>query len=100
MAKRRNGIIFLRPSLGNDETTIAAADSLYESLQSHGIEVLYDDRDARAGEKFADADLIGVPHRVVISVKTVEAGKYEYKKRTEKDTEMLSKDELLKKLAR
>lgn len=87
-------------SLGNDETTIAAADSLYESLQSHGIEVLYDDRDARAGEKFADADLIGVPHRVVISVKTVEAGKYEYKKRTEKDTEMLSKDELLKKLAR
>lgn len=86
--------------LGEDEAEVTAADSLYESLQYLGIEVLYDDRDVRPGEKFADADLIGIPHRVVVSSKTVEAGKFEYKNRTEKDTSMLSKDELLKKLAR
>ncbi|HMS23750.1 MAG TPA: His/Gly/Thr/Pro-type tRNA ligase C-terminal domain-containing protein [Candidatus Saccharibacteria bacterium] len=86
--------------LGEEQKVVASADSLYRTLQEKGIEVLYDDRDARAGEKFADADLIGIPHRVVISAKTVEAGKYEYKKRTEKDTELQSVEQLLKKLAR
>lgn len=86
--------------LGEEQKVVASADSLYRTLQEKGIEVLYDDRDARAGEKFADADLIGIPHRVVISAKTVEAGKYEYKKRTEKDTELQSIEQLLKKLAR
>lgn len=85
--------------VGEDDAVVAAADSLYESLESQGIEVLYDDRDVRPGEKFADADLIGIPHRVVISAKTVEAGKYEYKKRTEKDTGLLTIEQLLKKLA-
>lgn len=85
--------------VGEDDAVVDAADSLYESLESQGIEVLYDDRDVRPGEKFADADLIGIPRRVVISAKTVEAGKYEYKKRTEKDTELLSIEQLLKKLA-
>ncbi len=87
-------------SLGNEERVTEAADDLYKTLQKEGVEVLYDDRDIRPGEKFADADLIGIPHRVVISAKTVEAEKYEYKKRTDKDTKMLCKDELLKKLAR
>ncbi len=86
-------------SLGSEEKATEVADELYKTLQEEGIEVLYDDRDARPGEKFADADLIGIPHRVVVSAKTVEAGKYEYKKRTEKDTEMLSIEQLLKKLA-
>lgn len=85
--------------VGEDDAVVDAADSLYESLESQGIEVLYDDRDVRPGEKFADADLIGIPHRVVISAKTVEAGKYEYKKRTEKDTGLLTIEQLLKKLA-
>lgn len=85
--------------LGEDEQVVIAADSLYETLQNKGIEVIYDDRDARAGEKFADADLLGIPHRVVISQKTLEQGKVEYKQRTGSDSSMISEDELLKKLA-
>ena len=54
-----------------------------------GIEVLYDDRELSAGEKFADADLIGVPYRVVVSDKTLEAGKHELKKRTSKEVVLL-----------
>lgn len=72
------------------------ADELYEELTKKGIEVLYDDSDARAGEKFADADLIGVPHRVVVSKKTLEAGKFEYKARTEDESRLLTAEELNK----
>ncbi len=59
---------------GGDEKVQAYADELYKKLISAGIEVLYDDRDARAGEKFADSDLLGIPARVVISKKTLEGG--------------------------
>ncbi len=85
--------------LGDDESVTKSADDLYQTLQQAGIEVLYDDRSVRPGEKFADADLIGVPHRVVVSAKTLEQGKFEYKKRTSNDVQMLSKDELVKVLA-
>jgi len=67
--------------LGTDEAVMRTADQLYDELTGLGIEVLYDDRNARPGEKFADADLIGLPHRVVVSAKTVEQGKFEYKTR-------------------
>ncbi len=80
--------------LGEDAEVVAAADKLYEELQSAGVEVLYDDRDARAGEKFADADLMGIPHRVVVSAKTVAAGTFEYKKRTDTDSSNLDQDAL------
>jgi prolyl-tRNA synthetase len=50
------------------------ANRLYELLREHGIEALYDDRDARAGEKFADADLLGIPTRMVVSEKTFTQG--------------------------
>lgn len=76
--------------LGTDEEVVKSADKLYDSLQDSGIRVLYDDRNARPGEKFADADLLGIPHRVVVSAKTVERGVFEYKKRTE--TESLAVD--------
>jgi len=72
------------------------ADKLYETLQDKGIEVLYDDRDTRAGEKFADADLLGIPHRVVISAKTLEKGTLEYKARTADEASFVSEAELLK----
>lgn len=71
--------------LGEDNEVIKTADKLYEKLQEWGVTVLYDDRNARPGEKFADADLLGIPHRVVVSAKTVERGVFEYKKRTEAD---------------
>lgn len=57
------------------------ADELYERLTKKGIEVLYDDRDLRPGEKFADSDLIGIPTRVVLSEKTLAEGKLEIKDR-------------------
>lgn len=82
-------------SLGKDPKP---ADELYAKLQEMNIEVLYDDRDARAGEKFADADLIGIPHRVVVSEKSIAAGGLEYKKRSEKDSRIVSESDLLEML--
>lgn len=71
------------------------ADELYKTLQAKGIEVLYDDRDVRPGEKFADADLIGIPHRVVVSQKTLEQGGVEYKHRTQDEAKIIPQSELL-----
>ena len=71
------------------------ADALYSELTAQGVEVLYDDRDVRPGEKFADADLIGVPHRVVVSPRLNEQGSYEYKARTSSEAKILTKDELV-----
>lgn len=85
--------------LGGDKEVARVADELYDNMQEQGIEVMYDDRDVRPGEKFTDADLLGIPHRVVISAKTVEAGRIEYKKRTENNASMISVDELNKVLA-
>ncbi len=63
--------------LGDNEEVVAEAKELYRELTAAGIEVLYDDRDARAGEKFADSDLLGIPSRVIVSEKTLAAGKFE-----------------------
>jgi prolyl-tRNA synthetase len=85
--------------LGSDGEVIKAADELYGRLTESGIGVLYDDREeARPGEKFADADLMGIPYRVVVSAKTVAADSYEVKHRTSDDAELLKVDELLAKL--
>ena len=81
-------------SLGKD----AEAEVLYEALRAKGIEVLYDDRDVSAGEKFADSDLIGIPLRMVVSKKSLEAGGIEVKKRLEKEAEILTKEELFNRL--
>lgn len=72
-------------SSGNQDIT-AEADRLYELLREHGIEALYDDRDVRAGEKFADADLIGIPTRVIVSEKTMSAGGVELTNRSDGTT--------------
>ncbi len=75
-------------ALGDDENVRKAANELYEKLTADGIEILYDDRDASAGEKFADADLIGIPLRIVISEKTLKDDSVEIKKREEKETKL------------
>jgi prolyl-tRNA synthetase len=85
--------VYLAP-LGTDEAVVKAADALYDHLTQSGIAVLYDDRDVRAGEKFADADLYGIPHRIVISAKTLQEDKYELKSRTSDETHILNRDEL------
>ena len=84
--------------LGNAPEVVKAADELYDQLTSKSIAVLYDDRDTRPGEKFADADLIGIPYRVVISDKTVLANTYEMKKRSEPEAQFVFSDDLLKTL--
>lgn len=71
------------------------ATKLYETLQQRGIEVLLDDRDATAGAKFADADLIGIPWRVVVSDKSLAAGGYEVKKRSETEGKIMGQEDLL-----
>lgn len=80
------------------EEAIKQADALYDDLMSLGIEVLYDDRDERPGAKFADAELMGIPYRVTVSDRLIEAGKVEYTPRMSGVTEQLTRDELLGKL--
>ena len=75
------------------------AEKLYDELQEVGVEVLYDDREeARAGEKFADADLIGCPYRIVMSEKTLKENSVELKKRDGEDFELVKLDEIVERL--
>ncbi len=82
--------------LNSDDAEIKEfADTLYMELKDNGIEVLYDDRDARTGEKFADSDLMGMPYRVVVSRKTKEEGKFEVVERKTGDVTYHTEEELL-----
>lgn len=74
------------------------AQTLHDELTKRGVEVLWDDRDARPGEKFADADLIGIPHRVVVSEKHLANNVFEYKSRTNEEVELLTREQLLDKV--
>lgn len=88
--------------LGVEDNVVQAADKLYDELTAAGVEVYYDDRDERPGTKFADADLLGFPLRVVVSAKTEEQGKFEVKLRTEAESALVDRAELesqLKQLA-
>ncbi|MFZ1361092.1 MAG: aminoacyl--tRNA ligase-related protein [Candidatus Saccharimonadales bacterium] len=77
------------------EKGCVAADKLYEALIASGIEVLYDDRDERPGVKFGDAELMGIPYRVTVSDRLVEAGRYEHVDRATGDEQILTRDQLL-----
>lgn len=81
--------------LGDENEVVAAADDMYHTLQELGIGVLYDDRDERAGTKFADADLLGIPYRVVVSKKTIEKSLFEIKERINNDAHEVAKDNLI-----
>ena len=63
------------------DTVKTAANTIYDQLQAQGIEVLLDDRDERPGVKFADADLLGIPHRIVVGDRNLKSGKVEYRTR-------------------
>lgn len=85
-------------SLGDIPRVISAADKLYKQLTDAGITVLYDDRSVSAGEKFADADLMGIPYRLVVSAKTVASGKHELKRRGKAQAQSMVPEALLKTL--
>jgi prolyl-tRNA synthetase len=68
------------------------SDRLYDELTAAGVEVLYDDRDARPGVKFADAELLGIPHRVVVGERGLDAGKLEYRARRATESEEFALD--------
>lgn len=78
VAPYRVGLINLKVG---DNKIDAIAESLYNNLLSAGVEVLYDDRNERAGTKFADMDLIGLPWQIILGNKTLETGKVELKNR-------------------
>lgn len=73
-----------------------AAEALYAELTERGFEVLFDDRDVRPGVKFADAELIGIPHRLVISDRGLAAGELEYRHRSDTESQNLKREEVLK----
>lgn len=82
-----------------DETTMAAAEGLYDGLRARGIDVLFDDRDTRAGVKFADAELIGIPYRVTLGPRALAAGEVELTARATGTTERVAIDTLVGQLA-
>lgn len=83
-------------SLSKDKTSDShkLAESIYTTLASSGVEVLFDDREVSPGEKFADSDLIGIPIRVVVSDKSLEKGGVEIKERMSLESQIISVDEL------
>lgn len=82
-------------ALGPKQKVMEEAETLYQRLMAAGYEVLYDDRDERAGVKFADADLIGVPLRLTISKRSLSAGGIEVKRRHEQERTVIVLDELM-----
>lgn len=79
----------------DDEQVRKVSEEIYETLTNAGIEVLFDDRDTGAGEKFADADLIGIPLRVVVGKRTLAEGMIEIKERREEKGKLIKPEDLL-----
>jgi len=82
----------------HDPAVTGAGERLHEELNAAGIEALLDDRGLRAGSMFADIELIGIPHRVVVSGRGLEAGTFEYRARNGAESEQLDHAGLLQKL--
>jgi len=92
MAPWRVAVCVINPK--NTPAVSAAAEALYQALGQRGIEALLDDRGVRAGSMFADMELIGIPHRVVVSERGLAAGTLEYRAREDSESRPLSEDEL------
>jgi prolyl-tRNA synthetase len=80
-------VVLIPLNLQKSPAVRAAADALYAELATAGVEVLYDDRDARPGVKFADAELLGIPHRLVLGDRGLAAGSCEYRHRSATDNQ-------------
>ncbi len=92
MAPWRVAVCVINPK--NSPAVSAAAEALYQTLLQRGVAAVLDDRGLRAGSMFADMELIGIPHRVVVSERGLAAGTLEYRAREESENRPLSQDEL------
>ncbi|MEM9334328.1 MAG: proline--tRNA ligase [Pseudomonadota bacterium] len=101
-----NGIIWPEPlapfnvvivpiNLQKSDAVREAAESLYQELAGMGLDVLLDDRDARPGFKFADAELVGIPHRLVVSERNLANDELEYRHRRDSESRSLKREEAL-----
>ncbi len=81
-----------------DEASVAAGDKLYNELRSRGIDAILDDRDARAGVKFADAELVGIPYRITIGPKALADNEVEFTARDDGDTTRVPIDAIVDQL--
>ena len=89
-------VILVPINMHRSEEVKTAAETLYVELQQMGLEVLFDDRNARPGVKFADAELLGIPHRLVISDRSLAAGELEYRHRRDPESRNLKRAQALK----
>ena len=89
-------VVLVPINMHRSDEVKAATEALYAELQERGLDVLLDDRDARPGVKFADAELIGIPHRLVISERGLAAGELEYRHRSDAESQNLKREEALK----
>ena len=83
-------------NMHRSETVAAAAEKLYTQLTQAGYEVLFEDRNERAGFLFADADLIGIPHRIIVGDRALKNGQVEYKSRKTGEAELIDVDHVLR----
>lgn len=83
---------------GNDENVLSTGEEIYTNLTNAGIEVLFDDRETSAGEKFNDSDLIGIPLRVVVGKRSLEAGEVEIKERRDEKTKMVKIESIVEEI--
>ena len=101
-----NGIIFPRGmapfdvvicpiGIDRSEAVKTAASKLYQALQANGVDVLFDDREERPGVMFAESDLMGIPHRIVVGDRGLAEGKVEYKARNQKEVQNLLLDDVV-----
>ena len=89
-------VVLVPINMQRSDAVREAAEALYAELTEKGFDVLFDDRDARPGVKFADAELIGIPHRLVISDRNLAAGELEYRHRRDVESRNLKREEALK----
>jgi prolyl-tRNA synthetase len=94
MAPWRVAVCVINPK-NTDPVVAEAGESLYQELSQAGIDTVLDDRGLRPGSMFADIELIGIPHRVVVSARGLEAGTFEYRARTDAESRNVSRVELL-----
>jgi prolyl-tRNA synthetase len=82
-------------NMQKSEAVANCAEALYANLQSVGVDVLLDDRNERPGVKFADMELIGIPHRIVIGDRALAEGQIEYKGRRDEDSQLIPQEDIV-----